>query len=78
VPLLVFAGAKDGYHDGCCLAERDNALATASTAAGKQFKLIVYPDADHDFVTGGDHYNPKDYEDAFKRTAENLKIYLSN
>jgi len=75
VPLLVFAGAKDRFHDDCCTADYDTKLATASTAAGKTFKLIIYPDADHDFVQGGDNYNPKDYSDAFKRTADRLKAY---
>ena len=78
VPLLVFAGAKDHFRDGCCLADLDSKLAAASTVAGKKFKLVVYPDAEHDFVYGGDHYNPKDYSDAFKQTADMLKIYLSN
>jgi dienelactone hydrolase len=78
VPLLVFVGAKDHYRNGCCTAEIDRALAAASAAAGKPFELIVYPDADHDFVKGGDHYNPKHYADAFKRTAEGLKVYLGN
>jgi dienelactone hydrolase len=78
VPLLVFAGAKDRHRDGCCLADKDSTLAAASTAAGKPFKLIVYPDADHDFVKGGDHYNPKDYADAFKRTSDRLKMYLGD
>jgi dienelactone hydrolase len=78
VPLLVFAGAKDRHRDGCCLADKDSTLAAASTAAGKPFKLIVYPDADHDFVKGRDHYNPKDYADAFKRTADRLKMYLGD
>ena len=78
VPLLVFAGAKDRYHDDCCTADKDTTLAAAATAAGKPFELIIYPDADHDFVKGGDHYNPKDYSDAFKRTADRLKVYLGN
>jgi dienelactone hydrolase len=76
VPLLVFAAAKDRYRHGCCMADLDSTLAAASTAAGKPFKLIVYPDADHDFVKGGDHYNPTDYADAFKRMADSLKVYL--
>jgi dienelactone hydrolase len=78
VPLLVFVGAKDSYHNSCCTATLDSALAAASSAAGKPFKLVVYPDASHDFVNGGDHYNPKDYADAFKQTADMLKVYLSN
>jgi dienelactone hydrolase len=73
VPVLMFATAKDR---ACCKADSDNALATASTAAGKPFKLIVYPDADHDFVKGEDRYNPKYYSDAFKRTADTLKEYF--
>ena len=75
VPVLLFAAAKDR---GCCLADLDRALATASTAAGKPFKLVVYPDADHDFVKGEDRYNPKDYADAFKRAADILKEYLGS
>jgi dienelactone hydrolase len=75
VPVLMFAGAKDG---GCCLADLDNALAKASTAASKQFKLFVYEDAEHDFAKGEDRYNSKDYSDAFKRTADMLKEYLGS
>ena len=78
VPLLLFAGAKDRYHNGCCMADMDGKLAVASTAAGKSFQLIVYPDAEHDFVKGGDRYNPKLYTDAFKRMGDALKIYLGN
>lgn len=78
VPLLVFAGAKDHYRDDCCTAERDRTLAAASTAAGKPFELIVYPDADHDFVKGEAHYSPKHYADAFRRTADGLKVYLGD
>src|SRR5271166_3352925 len=72
VPLLMFAGARDRYRNGCCSADMDSKLAAASKAAGKPFQLIVYPDADHDFVKGEDHYNPKHYADAFKRTADGL------
>ena len=78
VPLLVFAGAKDRYRNGTSRAELDRTLAAASTAAGKPFELIVYPDADPDFVKGGDHYNPGDYSDAFKRMADKLKLYLGD
>ncbi|HUK31884.1 MAG TPA: dienelactone hydrolase family protein [Candidatus Acidoferrum sp.] len=75
VPVLMFAAAKD---HNCCLAELDNALAAASTAADKTFKLVVYADADHDFVKGEDRYNPKDYSDAFKRMADTLKEFLGS
>jgi len=75
VPVLMFVPAKDR---SCCTVDLDKALATASTAAGKQFKLVVYPDASHDFVKGEDGYNPKDYSDAFKRMADILKDYLGS
>jgi len=75
VPLLVFAGARDRYRDGGTL-NKDGELAAAATAAGKPFELILYTDAESDFVKGGDHYNPADYSDAFGRTAERLKVYL--
>jgi len=75
IPILMFAAAKDR---ACCLADLDKALAAASTAAGKTFKLVIYPDADHDFVKGEDRYNPKDYADAFKQMADALKVYLGS
>jgi len=76
VPVVVFAGGKDNFRHGCCTAEKDGALEQASKAAGKSFELTVYPDADHDFVKGGAHYNAKDYEDALQRTAAALKTFL--
>jgi len=78
VPLLVFAGGKDHFRDGCCTAANDVVLRDASVAAGKSFELKIYPDADHDFVKDGAHYNPKDYDDAFRMTADRLKVYFAN
>ena len=78
VPVVVFAGGKDHFRNGCCTADKDSALEQAAKAAGKSFDLTVYPDADHDFVKGGDHYNAKDYEDALQKTADALKTYLGN
>jgi len=78
VPVLVFAGGRDHYRNGCCTADQDTALQSAAQAAGKSFELTIYPDADHDFVEGGANYNAKDYADAFKRMADALKSYLSN
>jgi len=78
VPVVVFAGGKDHFRDGCCTAANDEALQSASKAAGKSFDLTVYPDANHDFVKGGDHYDSKAYDDAFKRMADALKVYLSD
>jgi len=78
VPVVVFAGGKDHFRNGCCTADKDSALEQASKAAGKSFELTVYPDANHDFVKGGDHYDAKAYEDALQKTADALKTYLSN
>jgi dienelactone hydrolase len=78
VPVMLFAVGQDRGPGGCCSADWDSDLAAAAAAAGKSFKITVYPDADQEFVIGGDHYNPKDYADAIKRTAESLKSYLSD
>jgi dienelactone hydrolase len=78
VPVVVLAGGKDHFRNGCCTAEQDGALAQASKAAGKSFDLTVYPDADHDFVKGGGNYNASAYEDGLKRTADALKTYLGS
>jgi dienelactone hydrolase len=78
IPVVVFAGGKDHFRNGCCTADKDGALQQASKAAGKSFELTVYPDANHDFVKGGSNYNAKAYEDALQRTADALKTYLAN
>lgn len=78
VPVVVFAGGKDHYRDGCCTADNDSALQSAAKAAGKMFDLTVYPEANHDFVKGGDHYDSKAYDDAFQRMSDALKTYLAN
>ena len=77
VPVVVLAGGKDNYRNGCCTAAYDSTLQAAAQAAGKSFQLTIYPDADHDFVKGGANYNAKDYEDGLKRTADALKTYFS-
>jgi dienelactone hydrolase len=78
VPVVVFAGGKDNYRDGCCTAAKDGTLQQASKAAGKSFELTVYSDAKHDFVKGGENYNAKDYSDGFQRMADALKTFLTN
>jgi dienelactone hydrolase len=78
VPVVVFAGGKDHYRSGCCTADKDAALRDAAKAAGKSFDLTIYPDADHGFVKGDDHYNPKDHADAFAKTADALKTFFAN
>jgi dienelactone hydrolase len=77
VPVVVFAGGKDNFRNGCCTAANDAALQAAAKAAGKSFDLTIYPDADHDFVIGGMNYNAKAYQDALARTADALKTYLA-
>jgi dienelactone hydrolase len=77
VPVVVFAGGKDHFRNGCCTAAKDSTLQDAVKAAGKPFDLTVYPDAEHDFVKGGDHFNSKDYSDAFQHMADALKMYFS-
>jgi dienelactone hydrolase len=78
VPIFVFAGGKDHFRSDCCTAAHDDELQAAAKSAGKSFELTVYPDADHDFVKGGGHYNDKDYSDALMHTADILKTYLAN
>lgn len=78
VRVLMFAGEKDHYRDNCCTAENARAIAAAATAANKQFELMTYPKAEHDFVKDGAHYNAEAYADAFQRTAAKLKEFLSN
>ncbi len=77
VPVLMFAGEKDHYRDGCCTADKARTIAAAATAANKPFELITYPKAEHDFVKDGAHYNAEAYADAFQHTAAKLKEYLS-
>ena len=78
VPVIVFAGGKDKYRKECCTAAKDTALQEASKAAGKSFDLVVYPEANHDFVKGGENFDAKAYADAFQRMADALKVYLAN
>lgn len=77
VPIVVFAGGKDNFRNGCCTAANDEALQTASKTAGKSFDLIVYPDANHDFVKGGANYDGKAYDDAFQHMTSALATYLA-
>ena len=72
VPVLMFAGESDTYRD-CCLISTARALAAAAEAAHVPFELVTYPDTGHDFIVGGNNYNPKSYKDALVRTAARLK-----
>jgi len=76
VPVLMFAGEKDTFRNGCCLVSKAHILADAAKGAGKPFELFTYPKTEHDFVKGGAHYNAESYSDAFQRTAAKLKEFL--
>jgi dienelactone hydrolase len=78
VPVLVFAGGKDKYRKECCTAAKDEELRDAAKAAGKSFDLVVFPEAKHDFVKGGENFDAKAYADALQRTGDALKTYLAN
>jgi len=77
LPVLMFAGEADTYHN-CCLAGTARILAAAAVAAGHQFELVTYPNANHDFIYGGAHYNPQVYAAAMQRTAAKLAQYIGH
>jgi dienelactone hydrolase len=75
VPILVLAGALDTYF-GCCLMESMKAMETAAKESGKQFELVVYPEAGHMFnleIKG--YYRAEDAADAWRRTTNMLNQY---
>jgi len=76
VPILAFAGAKDSFNDCCRLATIQSMQATAKQA-GKSMELVVYPDAEHNFIKG-DTYRADDADDAWKRTTAALSQYLAD
>lgn len=78
VPLMIFAGEKDNFRDGCCTAAKDHTLVDAAKSGGINVDLFTYPKTDHDFVKGGAHYQPDSYADAMKRTAAKLKELLGD
>ena len=76
VPLLAFAGAKDTFVHCCLLATIQSMQATAKKL-GKPMDLVVYPDAQHNFIKGST-YRPADAKDAWKRTTVALTQYLGD
>jgi dienelactone hydrolase len=81
VPVLVMAAQRDRYMD-CCVVESMQAMETAAKQNGKQFQLVVYPEANHGFnlQTGAKGepagaYRRDDDRDAWRRTVEMLKLY---
>ena len=75
VPVLAFAGAKDTYNN-CCLITTIKTIEADAKLLGLPFELVVYPDAEHDFIKGA-HYRAGDADDAWKRTTDELRQYLS-
>ena len=78
VPVLMFAGEKDNFRDGCCTAAKGHTLEDAAKSGSIKVELFTYPKTDHDFVKDGAHYNASAYADAFQRTAARLKELLGD
>jgi hypothetical protein len=75
VPLLAFAGGKDLYKD-CCLLTTIQSMQATATELGKPMNLVVYPNAEHNFIKGAG-YRAEDADDAWKRTTATLAQYLT-
>ena len=75
VPVLALQGGKDNFKD-CCLPATIGVIAAGAKAAGNPFDLVVYPDANHDFIKGP-NYRAGDAADAWKRTTEALQQHFS-
>jgi dienelactone hydrolase len=76
VPLLAFAGGKDTFRNCCLLATIQSMQATAKDL-GKSMDLVVYPDAQHNFIKDAT-YRAVDSDDALKRTTAALAQYLGD
>ncbi len=79
VPVLMFAGESDAgtrKDPGCCAISVARDITANANKAGAKVELVTYPDAQHDFVYGGEHYNAKAYTDALQRTGTKLKEQL--
>lgn len=81
VPVLVLAAQRDRYKE-CCVIESMQDMETAAKQNGKQFELVVYPEANHGFnlQTGAkgepvSAYRPDDDRNAWHRTIEMLKQF---
>jgi len=77
VPVLMFAGESDTYHD-CCLIATARSLASGAAAAKTPFELVTYPGVDHDFIRGGTGYDASAYKDALAKTDAKLKAALTD
>jgi dienelactone hydrolase len=77
----VLAAQRDRHKD-CCVIESMQAMEASAQQNGKQFELVVYPDANHGFnLKAGAQgepvsaYRPDDDRNAWHRTIEMLKQY---
>jgi dienelactone hydrolase len=85
VPVLIFAGGMDTYHN-CCLVETARTMAATAKELGVPLQLVVYPNAKHAFNVNFDWGPDADPNmafdgpasgDAWKRTVAALEQYLS-
>ncbi|HEY1858154.1 alpha/beta hydrolase family protein [Acidocella sp.] len=75
VPVLMFAGVEDSYHN-CCLITTARQLAEAATVQNAPLQLITYPNVGHDFVLAGAAYAPSAASDSWRRATAELAQYL--
>jgi dienelactone hydrolase len=73
-PVTVLQGEEDRYLD-CCRVEKIRAMHESARIKGKEFELIVYPDAGHGFNLGPMKNKAWD-DDSWQRTINPLKKYL--
>jgi pimeloyl-ACP methyl ester carboxylesterase len=77
VPILMFAGELDHYHD-CCLIATARGLAAAASAQGAPLEVVTYPNTEHDFIFGGRDYNAAAASDSWQRATAKLAQYLGH
>ena len=73
VPTLVFAGDADNY-ENCCNKETIRKMASYAEDRGAPFERVVYPGAQHAFLT--DHYKPDAAADSWQRTVVALNQHV--
>jgi dienelactone hydrolase len=74
VPLLVFAGGRDKNRN-CCLLTTLKSMQTTANELEKPMELVIYPNAEHNFIKGG-AYRADDADDAWRHTTDALQQYL--
>jgi len=71
VPVLLLAGELDRQNN-CCLVESMRQIESGAREHGRPLELVVYRNSGHGFNLGGRGYQPRDTEDAWRRTKEML------